>query len=262
MNDNHPITLIHAITQRIMIKKVIAYDDNEELLAQFNSIFYALKQEFKLEATFTDASQVLVHLDMYKPDVVLMDIQMLKDDDGLVALYQIKQQAKDTKVLMLTMFENSDNVLNAICLSADGYMLKSEFSTRDIPHEAMRKSLRVIFEGGAYLTPAIAKKILLLFSEESLMERITKVKERFKDILSKRYFEEKKNTTYKLTKTQLIVLEKIVEGKHTEEIAAEMSVTENTVNTHIKAIFRELEVHSRAKVIRIAIQEKLVQLKR
>jgi DNA-binding NarL/FixJ family response regulator len=243
-----------------MVKKVIAYDDNVELLNQFNNIFYTLRQEFQLEATFTDAAQVLVHLDQYKPDVVLMDIQMLKDDDGLVALYQIKQQAKDTKVLMLTMFENNDNVLNAICLSADGYMLKSEFSTRDIPHEAMRKSLRVIFEGGAYLTPTIAKKILSLFSDESLMDKIVKVKARFKDILSARS-SGKVNADYKLTKTQLIVLEKIVQAKSTEEIAAEMGVTENTVNTHIKAIFRELEVHSRAKAIRKAIEEKIVDLK-
>jgi DNA-binding NarL/FixJ family response regulator len=244
-----------------MIKKVIAYDDNVELLNQFNSIFYTLRQEFQLEASFTDASQILLHLDKYKPDVVLMDIQMLKDDDGLVALYQIKQHAKDTKVLMLTMFENNDNVLNAICLSADGYMLKSEFSTREIPHEALRKSLRVIFEGGAYLTPAIAKKILSLFSDESLMEKIVKVKERFKDILTARSVEKEQNTTYKLTPKQRVVLNKIVEGKPTEEIAEEMAVTENTVNTHIKAIFRELEVHSRAKAIRKAIEEKIVDLK-
>ena len=244
-----------------MVKKVIAYDDNEELLNQFNSIFYTLRQEFQLEATFTDASHVLVHLDKYKPDVVLMDIQMLKDDDGLVALYEIKQHAKDTKVLMLTMFENNDNVLNAICLSADGYMLKSEFSTKEIPHEALRKSLRVIFEGGAYLTPAIAKKILHLFSDESLTDKIKKVKDRFKAILSSRSNPQEKSTDYKLTKTQGIVLEKIVEGKTTEEIAGEMEVTENTVNTHIKAIFRELEVHSRAKVIRKAIEEKIIELK-
>jgi DNA-binding NarL/FixJ family response regulator len=244
-----------------MVKKVIAYDDNEELLNQFNSIFYALRQEFQLEATFTDASHVLVHLDKYKPDVVLMDIQMLKDDDGLVALYEIKQHAKDTKVLMLTMFENNDNVLNAICLSADGYMLKSEFSTKDIPHEALRKSLRIIFDGGAYLTPMIAKRILHLFSDESLTDKIKKVKERFKEILTNRINPNERNTHYKLTKTQMIVLEKIVEGKSTEEIAAEMEVTENTVNTHIKAIFRELEVHSRAKVIRKAIEEKIIVLK-
>jgi DNA-binding NarL/FixJ family response regulator len=243
------------------MKKVIAYDDDEVLLTQFNSIFYALKQEFHLEATFTDASQVLVHLDKYKPDVVLMDIQMLKDDDGLVALYQIKQHAKDTKVLMLTMFENNDHVLNAICLSADGYMLKSEFSQRDIPHEALRKSLRVIFDGGAYLTPVIAKKILTLFSDESLIEKISKVKERFKTLLTHRVNQQEKPSEYKLTPKQLIVLEKIVEGLTAAEIATEMNIAENTVNTHIKAVFRELEVHSRARAIRKAIEEKTIELK-
>ena len=242
-----------------MIKIAIVEDNADvrkltaSLLNQFSDIECICS--FESAEAFTAA---LPHL---QADVVLMDIQMLKDDDGLVALYQIKQHAQDTKVLMLTMFENNDNVLNAICLSADGYMLKSEFSTRAIPHEAMRKSLNVIFEGGAYLTPAIAKKILSLFSDESLLEKIVKVKNRFKDILSARTEGNPKNTPYKLTKTQLIVLEKIVEGKTTEEIAAEMTVTENTVNTHIKAIFRELEVHSRAKAIRKAIEEKIVELK-
>ncbi len=244
-----------------MIKKVIAYDDNEELLHQFAGIFYALRQEFQLEAVFTDANSVLEHLGKYKPDVVLMDIQMLTDDDGLVALYQIKQHAKNTKVLMLTMFENNDNVLNAICLSADGYMLKSEFSTGLIPHETLRKSLRIIFEDGAYLTPAIAKKILHLFADESLTDKIKKVRDRFQEILTNRSPQKNDNMTYKLTKTQLTVLYKIVEGKTTEEIASEMGTTDNTVNTHIKAIFRELEVHSRAKAIRKAFEEKIIDIK-
>ncbi len=66
---------------------------------------------------------------------------------------------------------------------------------------------------------------------------------------------------YKLTKTQVVVLEKMVDGKATSEIANEMNVSENTVNTHIKAVYSELGVHSRAQVVRKAIEEKVIKLK-
>ena len=244
-----------------MIKNVIAYEDDFELRHQFDNIFYAIRQEFQLAHSFADAKQVLSHLDKYKPDVVLMDIQMLDEDDGLVALYQIKQHNAQVKVMMLTMFDNDDKVFNAICLGADGYMLKSDFSTAAIPHEAMRKSLRVMFDGGAYLTPTVAKKILRLMTEEGIGEKINRIKTRFKNLITHLTNPDNMEMKYKLTKTQLIVLEKIVEGNTTAEIAELLHVSENTVNTHIKAIYNELEVHSRAKVIRKAIEERLVKFK-
>jgi DNA-binding NarL/FixJ family response regulator len=66
---------------------------------------------------------------------------------------------------------------------------------------------------------------------------------------------------YDLTKTQIIVLEKIVEGKTTAVIADEQGVSENTTNTHIKAIYSALKVHSRAQAVRKAIEEKIIELK-
>jgi DNA-binding NarL/FixJ family response regulator len=66
---------------------------------------------------------------------------------------------------------------------------------------------------------------------------------------------------YDLTKTQIIVLEKIVEGKTTAVIADEQGVSENTINTHIKAIYSALKVHSRAQAVRKAIEEKIIELK-
>jgi len=80
----------------------------------------------------------------------------------------------DIKVMMLTTFDVDDKVFNAICLGADGYMLKTDFASQ-MPHEAMRKSLRTIFEGGAYLTPSVAKRILNLFSDATIADKIKKV---------------------------------------------------------------------------------------
>jgi DNA-binding NarL/FixJ family response regulator len=241
-------------------KSIIAYEDDTALRRQFDSMFYPIRQEFDLVKTFADARDVLKDIEIYKPDAVLMDIQMLDEDDGLVALYQIKQHFPKVKVLMLTMFDTDDKVFKAICLKADGYMLKSEFSTVSIPHEALRKSLRLIFENKPHLTPSVAGKILHLFTDDSVGEKIQKVKSFFKELLIQRS-SPNKDMKYKLTKTQILVLEKIVEGKATSEIANEMGTTENTVNTHIKAVYNELEVHSRAQAVRKAIEEKLIKLK-
>ena len=244
-----------------MVKNFISYEDDFELRHQFNNIFYAIRQEFLLVNAFADTRLVLSHLDKYKPDIVMMDIQMLDEDDGLVALYQIKQHDSAVKVMMLTMFDNDDKVFNAICLGADGFMLKSDFSAATMPHEVLRKSLRVLLEGGAYLTPAIARKILRLFTEEGIADKINRVKTRFKNLIIQLTNPKKMEIKYKLTKMQLIVLEKIVEGNTTAEIAEILHISENTVNTHIKSIYHVLEVHSRAKAIRKAVEERLVKYK-
>jgi DNA-binding NarL/FixJ family response regulator len=270
-----------------MVKNIIAFEDDGALRQQLEKIFFPIRQEFHLINTFPDARQVLEHVKTYKPEAVLMDIQMLDDDDGLVALYQIKQHFPEVKVMMLTMFDNDDKIFNAICLRADGYMLKSDFSSAQIPHEAIRKSLNIIFNNGAYLTPTVAKQILKLYQDETIGDKIKNVKKRFKEIIHKLNNPTTKEMAYQLTKTQIIILQKLVEGKTSAEIAAERFIetapkrakreqkkkeklaegdtykepvpSEDTVNTHIQLIYQKLGVHNRAKAITKAIEEKLVK---
>ncbi|HUR31071.1 MAG TPA: response regulator transcription factor, partial [Saprospiraceae bacterium] len=192
-----------------------------------------------------------------KPDLVIMDIQLKNDDDGIFALYKIKVTYPDTKVMMLTTFDQDEKVFNAISLGADGYMLKSDFSSYRAPHEAMRKCLHTIFDGGAYLTPLIAKQILDLFSNHTIADMIHKVRLRFNTLLKNQ--SNTKNVRSELTRMQMAVLQKIVEGKSTSEIAQELFLSENTINTHIKNIYSALGVHSRASVIKKAIERKLVK---
>ena len=237
-----------------MAKAVIAYEDESALRAQLENVFYAIREEFNLMASFPDARSVVTHLSAYKPDIIIMDIQMNEDDDGLNALHRIKTISPETKVMMLTTFDVDDKVFNAICLGADGYMLKTDFLSQQLPHEAMRKSLRILFEGGAYLTPSVAKRILNLFADQSIAEKINRVKERFKAIFKNDYMNRAK--TSGLTFMQLNVLHKIVDGKSTSEIARDFDLSENTINSHIKGIYNVLEVNSRSKAIKVALEEK------
>lgn len=237
-----------------MVKKVIAYEDEPALRKQLEYVFYAIREDFLLLASFEEPGSVLDHIADYKPDIVIMDIQMNGDDDGLNGLYRIKKYFPGVKVMMLTTFDVDDKVFNSICLGADGYMLKTDFSSQQLPHEAMRKSLRTIFDGGAYLTPSVAKRILNLFSDQTIAGKIQKVRDRFQLAFQNEVDDHPKKSS--LTKMQVIVLKKVVEGKSTPEIARELDLKENTINTHIKAIYEVLEVHSRAQVIKKVFEER------
>jgi DNA-binding NarL/FixJ family response regulator len=186
-----------------------------------------------------------------------MDIQMNGDEDGLHALYKIKKANPNMKVMMLTTFDVDDKIFKAICLGADGYMLKSDFSSQQVPHEAMRKSLRVLFDGGAYLTPKVAKQILRLFADHTIADRILDVRDRFQAMFQRESTIDAKRPH--LTKMQMAVLKKIVEGKSAPEIARELELKENTVNTHTKAIYLSLGVHSRAKAVKKAVEDSLIR---
>jgi DNA-binding NarL/FixJ family response regulator len=238
-----------------MVKRIIAYEDDPALRKQLECVFNAIREEYELVATFPNPNGIMAEINICKPDAVLMDLQMLKEDDGLVALYRIKQTRPDLKVLVLTMFDADQKVFNALCLGADGYMLKSDFLSYQVPHEVLRKSLNMIFVGDAYLTPSVAKQIMKLFTDLTFAEKVKKVTDRFQSIFQK----ETSGSRFKesgLTRMQKVVLQKIIDGKTTAQMAKEMELSENTVNSHIKAIYKILEVHSRALAIKKAIEQK------
>lgn len=234
---------------------VIAYEDDPALRKQLESVFYAIREEFDLVATFPNPMDVITDILVYKPTIVLMDLQMLEDDDGLVALYKIKQSEPSIKVMVLTMFDADQKVFNAICLGADGYMLKTDFSSYMIPHEAMQRSLQTILDDGAYLTPSVAKQILKQFSDISIADRIQDVKERFKLFFQKPESQKVRKKSG-LTQMQSVVLQGIIDGKTGPQIAKELDLSENTIKTHIKAIYQSLGVHSRALAIKKAVENR------
>ena len=162
---------------------------------------------------------------------------------------------------MLTTFDNDDKIFNAICLGADGYMLKTDL-VNHLPHVILRQSLNIIFSDGAYLTPAVAKKILYLFRDIGIGDKIQQVVNRFSHVLSNYKKPKSKHSAYKLTPAQLIVIQRIADGKTVVQIAKEQNVSENTISTHIKAVYRELEVHTRGEAVRKAYEEKLIKFKK
>ena len=163
--------------------------------------------------------------------------------------------------MMLTVFDSDDKIFKAICLGADAYMLKTDL-IEYLPHEVMRRSLNIIFSDGSYLTPSIAKKILILFRDLTIPDKIQNTIERFKKLFTQSNKLDMDNMEYKLSPTQIAILEDIVNGMKSSEIAQRREISENTVGTHIKAIYKKLEVNSRAKAVKKAIEERIINQKK
>lgn len=216
-------------------KSVIIYEDDPLLRKIFETIFDKIQDEYDLISSFEEPSNVLHHIFLYKPNIIILNINHQYIEDGLIALCKIKNDYPQTKVMVLTMMDSDDLVLKSICLGADGYILKSDWSVSNLPHEEIRKFLNIIFDGGASLTPSVAKRIMRLISNHSLQKRIEEV-----IILYKRkVHEDIKYSTNKqeLTEMQISVLEKVEDGKPISEIAKEFALNEKIINKQIKSIY-------------------------
>jgi DNA-binding NarL/FixJ family response regulator len=157
-------------------------------------------------------------------DIVLMDIEMPKID-GIEATLLIKNKYPHIKVIMLTVFDNDENIFNAIKNGADGYLLK-EVTQQDL-YTAIIETLN----GGAIMTPSIALKTLRLFRNPVDFNK------------------DKNKEQIKLTQQEIKVLEQLSSGLKYDAIAHNLIVSNGTIRKHVEHIYRKLQVNSRLEAI-------------
>jgi DNA-binding NarL/FixJ family response regulator len=212
-----------------MQRKVLIFEDNEKLRGSLQRIFATKPEAYKVVGAFPNCLGAREKIATLRPDIILMDIEM-PFCDGLQGLHISKLHFPEIKVLMITAFEDDDNVLNAIQLKADGYMLKGE-----LPF-GLFNAIDVIFSDGAHLTPSISLKIMRLMQKDQPPKK-----------------------DYRLTDAEYRVLELLVKGYKYKQIAEELFVAVNTVNTHIRHIYEKLQVHSKTEAVKKAIEERLLR---
>lgn len=164
------------------------------------------------------------------PDVVLMDIDM-PHVNGIEGVLKIRSQYPDLKILMQTVFEDDSKVFGAICAGADGYILKQTNPSK------LLDAIKEVAEGGAPMTPTIARKVLQLFSKQHQVTR---------------------KQDFELTKRELEILEYLVKGYSYKMIAEACHISYPTVNTHVTNIYAKLKVESVGGAVSLAIKEGLV----
>ncbi len=187
--------------------------------------------DFELLAAMPNAETVATDIDTLQPQVILMDIDM-PVVNGVQAVRAIRKFNKELPVIMLTVFDDNENIFNAICAGASGYILK-RYATEEIAN-----AIRNVISGGAPMTGSVARKVLQMVPQ-------AKNEEQEKSDLSAR-------------ETQILQL--LVNGYSYKMIAAELKMSIDGVRFHIKKIYDKLHVHSATEAVSKALKDKLISI--
>ena len=166
-------------------------------------------------------------------DLILMDIEMPKMD-GIEATAIIKSKFPQIKIIMLTVFDNDENIFKAIKAGADGYFLK------EVNPQELYNGIQETLSGGAAMTPSIALKTLKLLREPLV----------FDDSIAKQEIS--------LTSREIEVLEQLSKGLKYNAIAENLFLSPGTIRKHVENIYTKLQVHNKLEAIQKAKNNKLI----
>lgn len=210
--------------------KIAVFDDNKQR-RELLQILIDSTNEFSCTSTFEDCQNVLKNISSNIPDIVLMDIDM-PHVDGIEGLKLIKSQFPNIKIMMQTVFEDEDKIFRAILSGADGYILKKT------PPAKLLDAIKDLADGGAPMTPAVAKQVLLLCNNKHL--RIPK-------------------ESFDLSSREIEILGLLVEGLSYKMIADKCNLSYSTVNTHISHIYQKLHVSSGTEAVAKALEYRITK---
>ncbi len=204
---------------------VLIYEDNALLRESVGSLISS-SNKLTLAASFENVLNVEAAVKSYKPDFILMDIDM-PGMSGIEAVQKIRKFNNTVSIIMLTVFDDNTHVFEALRAGASGYLLKKHISTR------LFDALQEVQEGGAPMSPSIARMVIASMQKP-------------------------KENHYQLTAREKEILALLSQGNSYKIIASELNISLDTVRTHIKKVYEKLHVHSQTEAVSKAINEKLV----
>ena len=213
--------------------KVAIVDDNSFLITAIKEKL-SFFDDISVKHSSLNGSELLTKLeDNHNIDVILMDIEM-PVLNGIEATQIVKQKYPQIKIIMLTAFDNDENIFNAIKAGADGYLLK------EINPEELHKGILETINGGAAMNPSIALKTLKL-----LRNPINICNPKDQEIIS-------------LSKREVEVLEQLSKGLSYTMIAENLFLSPSTVRKHIENIYKKLQVHSKIEAVQKARDHNII----
>ena len=216
-----------------MIKIAIAEDNG--FLAQSVQEKISFFDDLKFKYRGVNGNDFIGKLTQdHNVDVILMDIQM-PEMNGIKTTEYVKSKFPHIKILMLTVFDDDENIFKSIQAGADGYLLK-ETNPQDL-----HKAILDVLDGGAAMTPSVALKALNILRHPEKLEVDNSEVEKIT-----------------LSKRETDVLEQLAKGLNYQQIAENLFISPSTVRKHIENIYKKLHVHNKMEAVQKAMKHNIL----
>ena len=214
-----------------MIKVLIV--DDQELFRESLKVVLSVSDNIRVTDAVSGVAQALKSAEQDRPDVVLMDMRM-PGTDGVEGTRLFKKRWPEIKIIVLTTFDDDDYIFGALKNGASSYLLKGSSISK------LSESIRIAYEDGAIITPAVATKVINQFSQMAQgSSRLQVDKAAVKDI----------------SKSEWQIIQTVGSGMSNKEIAQELSLSEGTVRNSISNILFKLGLRDRTQLAIWAVQK-------
>ncbi len=204
-------------------KRVLIVEDDQEIRNSFSLIVNS-SQRFMVINAYSNCEEAIESINRDKPEIILMDVE-LPGMNGIQGTKIIKEKSPMSEIIMVTVYEDSELVFEALKAGASGYITKSA------NYMELLTALEEIVKGGAPMSSRIARMVIDNFHV---------------------------NPNSPLTRRETEILQLIAEGKTYTQISEELFISKETAKTHIKNIYSKLQVNSKSEAIAKANLEKLI----
>lgn len=204
---------------------IVLFEDNDRLRESLAYLFNS-HDGYEVKGDFNNCNDAVAVIKQLQPDIVLMDIDM-PGHSGIEGVAMIKETRPETAVIMYTVFEDDERLFQCLCAGANGYLLKKT------PPARLFDAITEVLDGGAPMSPLIARKVL-------------------------NSFHQKNDNKYNLSARETEVLQLLIKGNSIKIIASELNIAFDTVRSHLKNIYQKLHVNCGKEAIAKALNEKII----
>jgi DNA-binding NarL/FixJ family response regulator len=211
-----------------MVKVVIVED--KTAIREGLVVLLGATEGIECQASYGNCEDMLARLKTDKPDVILMDIG-LPGMSGIEGTREVKKVLPGTVIVVLSVYEDDENIFEALCTGASGYLVKNT------PPARLIESIKEAHEGGSPMSSHIARKVVTLFQKN---------------------FKSPGDSDVKLTERETEILTGLSDGDSYMSVADSLFISVDTVRYHIRNIYQKLQVHSQSAAVSRAIRKGLI----
>ena len=221
----------------------IALIDDHKLFREGVKRILSFEPAFDVVAEADDGRDAKEIVEKYRPDIVLMDINM-PEINGIEATKQLLEDNPDLKVIILSIHDDENYVTHALQSGAQGYLLK------EMDTDSLMEAIKVVYDGGSYLHPKVTHNLVQEY------RRLVKNSQTENSVAEIEY----RKPLHLLTKRECQVLQLLSEGQSNRKIAETLVISEKTVKNHVSNILQKMNVNDRTQAVVTAIRNGWVEV--